>query len=207
MQMRNTWLLGFGFSAIATLFVAHAGPPLICHPYAIGDATSLPWTEGSNWDGQSKAYDPTNLAKDTLVILDRATPVLVRMETMRRAVIYGVRDHEAARALREKLKTRADAAEKSSQPNALAYFDYGYFLASLKQLEWMYKQDLSAGIDGYEFVKRALAIEPDSPEMHFAAAIITSSPPRPSEREEHLRKARAARSDGLLARNLHTHFQ
>ena len=90
---------------------------------------------------------------------------------------------------------------------AAAIFDYGYFLSSLKQIEWLYKEDLTGGIDGYQFVQKALAIEPDSSEMHFAAAIMASSPPRPSERDEHLRKARAARNDSLLAQNLSTHFQ
>ena len=205
--MRNTLLLAFGFTALGTLFLAQAGPPLICHPYSIGNAKSLPWGGGSDWDSQDKTYNLANLTKDTLAILDQAPSVLVRMETMRRAVIYGARDHEVARGLLDQLKTRVSAAEKSAKPNAFAYFDYGYLLTSLKQIDWLYKQDLSAGVDGYEFVKRALAIDPESAEMHFAAAIMTSSPPRPLERDEHLRKARAAKSDQLLARNLNSHFQ
>jgi hypothetical protein len=205
--MRNTLLLVIGFTVLGTLFQVQAGPPLICHPYSIGDAKSLSWGGGSDWDAHDKAYDTASLSNDTLAILDQATPVLVRMETMRRAVIYGARDQKAALALLEQLKMRAAADEKSAKPNGFAYFDYGYFLASLKQVDWLYKQDLSAGIDGYEFVKRALALNPESPEMHFAAAIIASFPPRPSEREEHLRKARADKNDHLLARNLNTHFQ
>jgi hypothetical protein len=67
---------------------------------------------------------------------------------------------------------------------------------------------LSAGTDGYAFVQKALALDPDSPEMHFAAAIMAASDPtRPSERDAHLAKARAAKSDTLLAENLATHFQ
>ena len=205
--MRNTLLLAIAFAALGALMTAQAGPPLICHPYNIGNAKSLPWGNGPNWDNPDPSYNVNNLAADTLAILDQNAPVLVRMETLRRAVVYGSANHDAARALLAQLKTREMATEKSGQSNASTYFDYGYFLSSLKQIEWKYKEDLTGGADGYEFVKRALAIDPNSSEMHFAAAIMTSSPPRPTERDEHLRKARAAKNDALLAQNLSSHFQ
>jgi hypothetical protein len=205
--MRNTLLFTLGFAALTTMFVAQAGPPLICHPYNIGDAKSLPWSTASGWDAGDSSYNLKNLATDTLAILDQNPTVLVRMETLRRAVLYGAKDHAAARALLAQLKERETANEKSAGPSASAYFDYGYFLASLNQVNWLYKEDLSAGVDGYQFVEKALALDPDSPEMHFAAAIMAASPPRPVERDAHLAKARAAKSDGLLAQNLATHFQ
>ncbi|HYL76631.1 MAG TPA: hypothetical protein VEU96_20625 [Bryobacteraceae bacterium] len=205
--MRNTLLLTLGFAALGTIFVAQAGPPLICHPYNIGGAKSLPWGSGSGWDNPDPSYNVKNLATDTLAILDQPTPVLVRMETLRRAALYGSLDHDAARVLLAQLKARETASEKSAKPAASALFDYGYFLSSLKQIEWKYKEDLSGGVDGYAFVQKALAIDPNSSEMHFAAAIMASSPPRPTDREEHLRKARAARNDALLAQNLSSHFQ
>ena len=205
--MRNTLLVTIGFAVLGTMFVANAGPPLICHPYNIGGAKSLPWNGGANWDNPDPSYNIKNLANDTVAILDQTPTVLVRMETMRRAVVYGAKDHDAARALLAQLKAREAASETSKPPGAATIFDYGYFLSSLKQIEWMYKEDLTGGIDGYQFVQKALAIEPDSSEMHFAAAIMASSPPRPLEREEHLRRARAAKNDSLLAQNLSTHFQ
>jgi hypothetical protein len=179
------------------MFVAQAGPPLICHPYNIGDAKSLPWSTGSNWDAEDPAYNIQNLVTDTLAILDQSPTVLVQMETLRRAVLYGAKDHAAARTLLAQLKER-----ETAKPSANAYFDYGYFLSSLNQIHWLYKEDLSAGVDGYQFVQKALALNPDSAEMHFAAAIMA-----PAERETHLAKARAARNDALLAENLSTHFQ
>jgi hypothetical protein len=200
--MRNTLLFTLGFAVLSTIFVAQAGPPLICHPYNIGDAKSLPWGAVSAWNSPDPAYNIQNLVNDTLAILDQSTPVLVRMETLRRAVLYGAKDHAAARALLAKLKDR-----EASTPSAVTYFDYGYFLASLNQIHWLYKEDLSAGIDGYQFIEKALALAPDSPEMHFAAAIMATSPSRPTERDQHLAKARAAKSDTLLAQNLATHFQ
>ena len=200
--MRNTLLFTLGFAVLSTIFVAQAGPPLICHPYNIGDAKSLPWGTGSGWDATDPAYNVQNLVNDTLTILDESPTVLVRMETLRRAVLYGAQDHAAARALLAKLKDG-----EAATPTANTYFDYGYFLASLNQIHWLYKDDLSAGINGYQFIEKALALAPDSPEMHFAAAIMATSPSRPTERDQHLAKARAAKSDTLLAQNLATHFQ
>jgi hypothetical protein len=199
--MRNTLLFSIGL--LATMFVVEAGPPLICHPYNIGDAKSLPWeTASRNWDATDPSYSVQNLATDTLAVLDQSPTVLVRMETLRRAVIYGAKDHTAARALVAQLKER-----ESTKPTANSYFDYGYFLSSLSQIQWLYKEDLTAGVDGYQFVEKALALEPNSPEMHFAAAIMATNPARPSERDAHLARARAAKSDALLAQNLATHFQ
>ena len=204
--MRNTLLLIFGFAVLGTMFVVQAGPPLICHPYNIGEAKSLPWGTGPNWDNPDPHYNVKNLAADTVAILDQAPTTLVRMETLRRAVIYGSNDHDAARALLTQLRNREATNEKSAKPSASAFFNYGYMLATLKQIEWKYKEDLTGGVDGYPLVQKALAIEPDSSEMHFAAAIMMSSPPRPAERDEHLRKARAAKNDALLAQNISTHF-
>jgi hypothetical protein len=71
-------LLGFTTSA-------QAGPPLICHPIEIGQAKSLPWVD---WNQKaSGGYDLKNLTRDILAILDSDTPVLVRMETLRRVTI------------------------------------------------------------------------------------------------------------------------
>jgi hypothetical protein len=195
--MRNSLLFGIGLALLSTPFVAQAGPPLICHPYNIGGAKSLPWGTGSGWDATDPAYNVQHLVSDTLGLLDHSPTVLVRMETLRRAVLYGVQDHAAASALLAELKSREEAKSEAS-----AYFDYGYFLASLNQIHWLYKEDLSAGVDGYQFVQKALALAPDSPEMHFAAAMMA-----PADRETHLAKARAAKNDALLAENLSTHFQ
>lgn len=205
--MRNILLFTFGFVTLGTLSVIEAGPPLICHPYSIGGAKSLPWGDGSDWNNPAPSYNVTKLANDTFGLLDETTPVLVRMETLRRATLYGAKDHDQARALLARLAERVKAAEESTKSSASALFDYGYFLSSLYQVAWLYKEDITGGIDGYAIVTKALVIDPSSPEMHFAAALMTFSPPRPSEREEHLRKARAAKHDELLAENLSTHFQ
>src|SRR5215467_2497445 len=66
---------------------ALAGPVLICKSYEIGAAKSLPWG-GSDWRSVKPDYDINRLVEDTMALLTPDTPVLVRMETLRRAVIY-----------------------------------------------------------------------------------------------------------------------
>jgi len=188
----------------AASFIVQAGPPLICHPYDIGNAKSLPWVEAHDamrFDGTDSRYDTKRLVQDTLRILDAGVPVLVRMETMRRAALYGANDHGSAASLLAALKERT----ATSSASALALFDYGYFAETLHQIEWKYKEDLSRGVDGYSYVQRALALQPDSAEMHFAAAIMSRQPAR-ADYAEHLRKARSASSDALLAANIHSHL-
>src|SRR5438128_8750374 len=68
---------------------ALAGPPLICHPFEIGDAKSLPWA-GSAWRAVKVDYNINRLVDDTLALLSPETAPLVRMETLRRATVYCV---------------------------------------------------------------------------------------------------------------------
>src|SRR5205085_9746344 len=77
--------------------LAQAGPPLICHPFEIANAQSLPWSNPSEWRAVKGDYDLNRLVNDTLALLTPNTPVIVRMETMRRATVYAVwaaRDRE-----------------------------------------------------------------------------------------------------------------
>src|SRR5207302_1632777 len=64
--------------------VALAGPPLICHPFEIDGANSLPWIS-HDWNlSGSENYDTSKLASDTIAILDSSNVTLVHMETLRR---------------------------------------------------------------------------------------------------------------------------
>jgi hypothetical protein len=191
-------LLGF------TTF-AQAGPPLICHPIEIGQAKSLPWVDWTHRG--STDYDLKNLTRDTLAILDSPdTPVLVRMETLRRATIYARQDPQAAKELVTRLQARAANSDAAGHSDALAWFDVGYLAEAYKQ--WMGKGEPNpaAGLDGYSLVQRALSLRGSDPEMEFAAALITLRGPE-SARQDHARKAMAgAKSDPLLAQNLASNF-
>src|SRR5215469_13767115 len=184
--------------------LAHAGPPLICHSIEIGQAKSLPWVE-FNHRG-STDYDVKNLSRDTLAILDSHTPVLVRMETLRRATIYARQDPQAAKELITRLQERAASSDAAGRSAALAWFDIGYLAEAYKQ--WMGKgePDPAAGLDGYGWVKKAISLRGLDPEMEFAAAMITLAGPEGAHRE-HVQKAIAgAKHDPLLAQNLASTF-
>jgi len=210
--------IGLVAALLCTAIVTHAGPPLICHAIDIGDAKSLPWISHSwNLSG-GESYDTKNLVRDTLEILSPDTPVLVRMETLRRATLYARKDPVAAKELLARLHAQATSAESSGHADALAWFDVGYLAETYKQ--WIGQNmphmtdgmrmdsNPAAGVDGYAMVKKAIALrgKGDDPQMEFAAALITLAGPA-EEHRQHAQKAVAgAKTDSLLARNLATRF-
>jgi hypothetical protein len=205
----NSTVLGRLASIVAILLglttSAHAGPPLICHPIAIGQAKSLPWVD-LNYQKGSGGYDLKNLTRDTLAILDVSAPVLVRMETLRRATLYARQDPQVAKELLTRLHVRAANSDAAGHPEALAWFDVGYLAETYKQ--WMFKGEPNpaTGLDGYGLMKKAIGLRGQDPEMEFAAALVTLTGPE-SDRREHAFKAMAgAKTDPLLAQNLASNF-
>ncbi len=198
--------LAIGLAAVmlALTTSAMAGPPLICHPIAIGQAKSLPWVD-LNYHKGDAGYDLQNLANDTLAILDSNTPVLVRMETLRRATLYARQDPQVAKKLLTRLHARATNAGVDNI-GALAWFDVGYLSEAYKQ--WMGKDEPNpaAGLDGYSWVKKAIKMRGQDPEMEFAAALITLTG-ADSDHRDHVQKAiTGAKNDPLLAQNLTSLF-
>ncbi len=188
---------------------AQAGPPLICWPFDIGNAHSLPWG-GSGWHDSLAEYNLNHLADDTLALLAPQTPVLVRMETLRRAVIYASKDAQAARDLFARIAARAGESQKAGKSEAALYrFDYGYLIEAYKQVRLanLLQDGTERDGYGYEVAKNALASRGDDAEMEFGAALIASSESNTRELgRRHLEKAAAGASEGsLLAKNLVTH--
>jgi hypothetical protein len=189
-----------GFSTFAL-----AGPPMICHPIAIGQAQSLPPVD-LNYRKGSGNYDLSNLTKDTLDILDSDTSVLVHMETLRRATIYARQEPMIAK----QLLTRLDARAQSSDGNgmgALAWFDFGYLVETYKQWIGLGEPNPTAGLNGYAWVQKAIGKRGSDAEMEFAAALITLIGGPEREHNEHVQKAIAgAKNDPLLAQNMSSTF-
>jgi len=190
-----------------------AGPPLVCHPINIGSAQSLPWTS-STWNlSGEESYDVSHLVADTLTLLGPNTPVLVRMETIRRAALYSQNNAAVARELLAGLQMRAAAHEHDS----LADFDYGYLIETYRQLETAFRMSLgeknrrdwvnpAAGLDGYAWVKKAIGMRGRDAGMEFAAALITTENSK-QDFQEHVAKAKAGmKEDPLLAQNVASHF-
>jgi hypothetical protein len=183
---------------------AHAGPPLICHAFQIGQAKTLPWVD-LNYQKGSGSYDLKNLVGDTLGILDANTPVLVRMETLRRATIYARQDPQVAKELLTRLVARTDDAD-ADNAGALAWFDAGYLAETYKQWMGRGEPNPASGIDGYGWVEKAISLRGSDAEMEFAAALITMSGPE-RDHSGHVERATAgAKSDPLLAQNLASMF-
>jgi hypothetical protein len=198
---------------------ALAGPPLICHPFDIGNARSLPWS-GLVWSRIDKNYNINRLVEDTLGLLTPETPVLVRMETLRRATVYGlmptadrtvtspVKDAAVANELLSRLKARVpDPGVKSDKKTtAIALFDYGYLVESYKQAgDGSQGPKPAGGVDGYGMIVKAIALGGGDPAMEFAAALARED--RTGTHIPHLQRAAAGAPEGsLLARNLLSHF-
>ena len=198
-------------AAILSSTTVLAGTPLICHPYAIGGAQSLPGSAG-DWKGVNPSYDRSHLVRDTLALLTPETPVIVRMETLRRAAIYatagmrgwseksGFNDEDRANtaALLGKLRERTETT--TGPARALALFDVGFFTETLRHT------GVDASLDGYPVLVQALKLRAPDADMEFALALATSWP-KQKEHQQHLARARAGAKHGsLLATNLASHF-
>lgn len=204
-------LLVLGLVALLAPASLHAGPPLICHPYEIGAAKSLPGATNGHWLGISKSYDRKNLVADTLALLTPDAPVLVRMETLRRAAIYATaemrgwdkgaytaEDREISMTLLKQLRDRATTKDEAKR--ALALFDAGFFAETLRQT------NMALGFDGYPLLVQAAELRPADAEIQFALAIASVAPKR-AEHGDYLARARAAaKTNALLASNLASHF-
>jgi hypothetical protein len=219
MRLRKISSLKY-FAAIAGAFLmflapALAGPPLLCHAIDIGSEQSLPWTStGWNLSGQEQ-YDVSHLVADTLALLAPNTSILLRMETLRRATLYG----QQRTAVAKELLLRLEARTRENPKDALASFDFGYLVECYRQAsrlgqhtDWLKaSRDPSAGnlamkIDGYSWVLKAIALRGSDPQMEFAAALMTTEGTQ-AEYDRHLQNAMAgAKADAMLARNLSSRF-
>jgi hypothetical protein len=210
-QIRTAVMSAALVVALAT--PALAGPPLLCHPYEIGNASSLPWNQAGGWLGAVPGYKLENLVADTEALLTPSTPVIVRMETLRRASLYASMDRAMASQLLNRLKSRADLAEAKGKPDALALLDAAYVAGAFRQIASLSDNagfskradNASAALgdtDAYAIIARSVAARPDDPSIQFAAALIASDRNRTAYRA-HAEKARAGvAKDALLARNI-----
>ena len=204
MRHRFTLALAVFFAALAPS-LAQAGPPLLCFPMSIGDAASLPWGAGG-WNSPRANYDRARLADDTVALLSSQTRALVRMETLRRAVIYAASDEAAAKKLVGALRARAQAGGKTADPRAR--FDLGYAVEASRQTghAFSFARLADPPEDGYALIRQALEARGPDPEMEYAAALVTSSRMFRGVSDEHLRAAIAgAKTDSDLARTIAAH--
>ena len=213
----QSWLRALALVVALVLApAALAGPPLLCHPFDTAGAPSLPWG-GAGWRDARAGYDLRALTRDTEALLTAGTPVIARMETLRRAAIYASRDPAVAKRLLTSLQARGTLA-KTADARALARFDAGYFAETLQEVVRLQGYDMPGigkvdakglralllNVDGSAEVDAALAVRPDDAAMRFAAALIAAADQRKNDYATHARVARGgANRDRLLALNLH----
>ena len=185
---------------------ALAGPPLICHPFEVERGKLIAWGTGSGWNTPDRSYDIKRLVADTTAILTPDAPILTRMENMRRATIYAMRDPVIAHELLKAVTARA----LGTTTDGSAWFDAGYLIESYKQARTLREKDNplmrswaavdeTIKVDGYNWVKKAMAMSAPSAEMEFAASLMTER----SIASAHRAKALSAAPKGsVLARNL-----
>ena len=195
MTSRRVRVLALGLVLLVPS-LSEAGSPLICFPFQTGTAEVLPWARGEGWKTPDPRYNVQNLTGDMLRLLSPTAPVLARMENMRRAAIYAAQDTRVA----DQLLTALLARTTTGSPSALALFDAGYFIETLRNGSWM-QMNAAPTTDGYALVVRAIKLAGVNPEMEFAASLMA-----PARRaDEHLRRAKAgAAANTLLAQSLHT---
>jgi hypothetical protein len=195
-----------------TASTALAGPPLLCHPFDIGSARSLPWDGTSAWWQGRADYNLQNLVADTEAILTPSTPVIVRMETLRRAALYASLDSKVAAALLSSVTARANAGAQSAV-RASALFDAGYLTETYKQIAMLRGERQFAdrartvggvvgSADGTAMINRAITQSPGDASMQFAAALVAATADRTAYRDHADKARKGAAQDTLLARNI-----
>jgi hypothetical protein len=208
MTVRHRVLTAFAL-ALAVAAPALAGPPLLCHPYEIGSAKSLPWDGKAGWSQGRADYPLQRLAADIDAILQPGTPVVVRMETLRRAAIYASQDPAIASTLLDTLSAKA----RANHADGLAALDAAYLTEALHQVSMLESmgefrgrvagvKQILAGRDAAPFVTQAVEARPSDPAVAFAAALITMGKDKQAYAAYVARARAGASQDALLARNL-----
>jgi hypothetical protein len=187
---------------------ALAGPPLLCHPFDIGAAQSLPWDGTRGWSHGRSDYAVANLVADTQRIVQPDTPVVVRMETVRRAAIYASQDPAVTTALLDALGSPARAAR-----DPLAPLDVAYAIEALHQITMLGPRSefagrvaginsVLAGRNTAPFIEAATKARPSDPAVSFAAAMILMGTDKDAYRVHAARARAGASQDALVSKNL-----
>jgi len=133
------------------------------------------------------------------------------METMRRAVAYSQQQPGVAYQVLAALAGRVREAEAAAKPDALAWFDLGYFFEACRQAKWL-KSEFLGDRNGYSLVMQAIRVTgnsaPDALEMQFAAGLILLEPKGQHPYYPHFKTVVKQVKEGtLLEKNLLTHLK
>jgi len=186
--MRRTLIVSSLLGLLALAAPALAGPPFVCHPFEIGAAKSLPWGVPSNFMGMRDDYNTRNLVADTDALLTPSTPTLVRMETLRRAVMYASRDRVLADQLFALVMNRAKAAKEQRRQDAMAFLDAGFVAESLTEIQEaapymkafaglnVALAGVTRGVSGRALIETSASWRPDDESIRLALSLLGPKP-------------------------------
>jgi len=186
--MRKTLIASLVLTVLALAMPALAGPPFVCHPFDIGSAKSLPWGAPNNFLGMRDDYDAGRVVADTDALLKPSTPMLARMETLRRAVMYASRDRALADRLFSLVMNRAKAAKESRTPDALAFFDAGFVAEAFTEIQEaapymkvFFGLDHSLagvthGVSGRALIEASASMRPNDESIRLALSLLGPKP-------------------------------
>jgi hypothetical protein len=185
--------------------------PLVKWALAIGEARSLPWGDPNSWADRVPGYDIEKVPGDTQALLVPDAPVLARMETMRRAIVYSQQNPAVAYQMLAALVGRVREADAAGKADVLALFDLGYFFDACRQAKWL-KSDYLGDLNGYALVVKAIRLAGSSApgvlEMEFAAGLILLEPKGQHPYYPHFKTVVKEVKEGTpLERNLVTHLK
>ena len=177
----NLRIRPFPFAAMTLAAVllarpACAGPPLLCFPFDIGSASSLPMGHG-NWHATDPSYDVSRLGLDTLALLTQRRRASSAWRRFAARQFRGGAPRSGGCALFDELaheRQRRHPQRPRSSP-----YDFGYLVESFKEAKFLFKEPLPAidRIDGYQLVLKAHALQRDAA-MQQAARLIVEGYPR-----------------------------
>ena len=173
------------------------------------------YVQSGNIVAASKHRSEATVARDLHDLIQERfgvdTPVIVRMETLRRAAIYASRDRHVAERLVALVIGRIASVSRPGYPDAMAFFDAAYVIEVLKELQdfapgskvfWARDRAIVAIIRSYDaraLMEQSAALRPKDGAIQLALALLLP----PDEAEPHLRRARViANGDEVLANNL-----
>ena len=189
--------------------------PLVKWALETGGAKSLPWGNPQSWNTPAPNYDAQQVPADALALLTPEAPVLGRMETIRRSIVYSKSDPKLAYQVLAALKARVRDAEEAGKPDAMAWFDLGYAYEAMHQAAWLNPEYLGDW-NGYALVTRAIQVVGDSDpralEMQFAAGLILLEPKGQHPYYPHFKIAVKGAAEGSplavnLVRHMHDKFE
>ena len=176
-------------------------------PFEIEGGKLIAWGSGPGWNTPDRSYDIKKLVADTTAVLTPDAPVLTRMENMRRATIYAMRDPVIAHEL---LKTRDGARARHHHrrprvvrrrlPDRVVQAGASTCATTRKpELRAWAAVDETIRVDGYDWVKKAMAMT--GAERGDGIRRVADDAGRRGGRAS--RQGRRRRAEGsLVARNL-----